>query len=277
MKKTIETILKEYQPKLDRLDLELIIANSLAKTREFVLTHPEHKPTGAQIAKIDSFAHRRVKHEPLAYILGYKEFYGLNFKVTADTLVPRPETELIVEEVLKLKPKNKNIIDVGAGSGNIIISLAKNIKDKNNFIAVDISGKALSVAKQNAKANQVFKKIKFIQGNLLDKIKNINNSILVANLPYLNKDWKNLLKSSDSAGLKFEPETALYGGDQDGLGIYRQLADKIKMLKPKNVLIFCEIGHTQVSEMKKIFSSYKKIEFHKDLSGKWRVCKIECV
>ena len=274
---TLNEIKKEYSKKIDHLDLDLIIAHVIKKPREFVLTHPEYTPTGAQIGKIRSFIHRRAKHEPLAYILGYKEFYGLTFKVTPDTLIPRPETELLVEEVLKLKLKNKNIFDVGTGSGNIIISLAKNISTKNNFIGIDISVETLKIAKQNAKANQVSEKIKFIHGNLLDKIKNLDNSIIIANLPYLSKEIYNTTAPNVK---KYEPKSALYS-PKEGLAHYRKLLQQVAILRSTmrdaRCAIFLEISPEQKTKLPKIIKTYlpkAKIEFQKDLAKKWRICKI---
>jgi release factor glutamine methyltransferase len=192
---TIGEIQKEYFEKIDRLDLDLIVGDVMKKPREFVMTHPEFKLSKVQGLKIKSLIARRMKHEPIAYILGHKEFFGLDFKVTPDTLIPRPETELLVEEVLKLAPKNRKIMDIGTGSGNIIISLAKNLPEKNNFVAIDISKKALTIARHNAKLHKVDKKIKFLHGNLLDPIiKNRSmfhapcSMIILANLPYLSKE-----------------------------------------------------------------------------------------
>ena len=276
--RTIRDVEIKYAGKLDKLDLDLIVAHVIKKSREFVLAHPEHKIPKFKIENLKFKIARRRRGEPLAYILGHKEFFGLAFKVTKDTLIPRPETELLVELALqetRNKKRKTTIIDVGTGSGNIIISLAKNLKEKNNYIAIDISKDALKIARQNAKLNSVVDKIKFVHGSLLEKIKDMNDSIIIANLPYLDADWKNLLKSSESAGLKYEPSTALYGGDADGLGLYRLMAKQIKSMQPKNVVIFCEIGHLQMSGMKKIFSFAKKIEFKKDLAGKWRICKIK--
>ncbi len=276
--RTIRDVEIKYAGKLDKLDLDLIVAHVIKKSREFVLAHPEHKIPKFKIENLKFKIARRRRGEPLAYILGHKEFFGLAFKVTKDTLIPRPETELLVELALqetRNKKRKTTIIDVGTGSGNIIISLAKNLKEKNNYIAIDISKDALKIARQNAKLNSVVDKIKFVHRSLLEKIKDMNDSIIIANLPYLDADWKNLLKSSESAGLKYEPSTALYGGDADGLGLYRLMAKQIKSMQPKNVVIFCEIGHLQMSGMKKIFSFAKKIEFKKDLAGKWRICKIK--
>lgn len=284
---TISQLKSFFKNKLDFLDLDLIIADAIKKPREFVLVHPEYKITKKQEERIRKQAKRRINHEPLAYILGHKEFFGLDFEVNKNVLIPRPETELLVElvsHIAKQKTKNKkrvSIIDVGTGSGNIIISLAKNLERSTihdprfMFYGLDISRKALHIARKNSRKNKVARKIKFFHGNLLEPIlKKIiyKNYFIVANLPYLDREWKNLLKSSDSAGLKFEPEIALKGG-MDGLDLYRTLAEQIKLLKKKNVKInlFCEIGHLQKKEMKKIFSFAQKISLQKDLAGKWRV------
>jgi release factor glutamine methyltransferase len=306
--RTISDILTKYSSQIDPFDLELLIAHALGKNREFVLAHPEKTITEKQETIIKKFIDRKIKHEPLAYILGKKEFYGLNFKVNKNVLVPRPETEQIVELVtcnLKRENKFKNaaVIDVGTGSGNIIISVACNLAYRQigikhatcndiKYYATDISAKALAIAKQNAKLHKVDKKIKFLRGNLLKPLtgnwklpvcrrgREIGNSrtIVLANLPYLDSAWRNLLKSSDSKSLEFEPKIALEGGF-DGLDGYRSLAGQIKAWKGKNrpasIHLFCEIGHLQKAGMKKIFSFADRICFHKDLTGRWRVCQIE--
>lgn len=271
--KNIADIQKEYFGKIDRLDLDLIVAHVLRRSREFVLTHPETKLTKNQELKTKKLLARRIKHEPIAYILGHKEFYGLDFKVTKDTLIPRPETELLIEEVLRLAPKNKNITDIGTGSGNIIISLAKNLSGKNTFTAVDISKKALSVAKQNAKLNQVSEKIKFIHGSLLDKIKNIDNSIIIANLPYLSKA---IYSATLPNVKKYEPRSALFS-PKEGLDHYDRLLKQAAQLNPANYTIFLEISPEQKNKLPKIIKAHlpqAKTTFLKDLARKWRLCKI---
>jgi release factor glutamine methyltransferase len=289
---SISDIQKKYSGKIDNLDFELIIAHSLGKTREFVLAHPEQTITKKQETIIKKNVARRIKHAPLAYIVGHKEFYGLDFAVNKDTLVPRPETELLVELALaELKVKSQEskvvIVDIGTGSGNIIISLAHALdsrfreNDMIKYFGTDISPKALSISKQNAKKHRLDKKITFLKGNLLTPLLKANKPmkltpeklILVANLPYLDLNWKNLLKSSDRIGLKFEPSIALYAG-KDGLDAYRKLAEQIRLAKTKNSVLFCEIGHLQKSGINKIFSFAKNINFYKDLAGKWRACKI---
>ncbi len=296
---TIKEIIKKYSNKLDRLDIELILAHSLDKTREFVLIHDEKQVTSNQSLVISKLIKRRIKGEPIAYLIGHKEFYGLDFIVSKHTLVPRPETEMLVDCVahsLQLTDnQNVSIIDIGTGSGCIITSIAKTLQQTvnhklttRNFYATDISKEALKLAKKNAKLHGIEKKIKFLHGNLLSpffpeftklQAKKLmpEKLIIVANLPYLDLEWKNLLKSTETKGLKYEPHIALYSG-VDGLDAYRELAFQLKnILQQKNfpITAFCEIGHVQKKEMTKIFSFAKEVTFLKDLANKWRVCKIE--
>lgn len=276
---TIRETYQKYYKKIDALDLELIIAHEIGKAREFVLAHPEYNLTKKQELKTKNLLMRRKRGEPLAYILGQKEFYGLNFRVNKAVLVPRPETEMLVEEVLGLQLKNHTIIDIGTGSGNIIISIAKNIKEKNNFYAVDTSLKALTVARQNSKAHGTGKKIKFLKGDLLKPLLNKisgNSSIIIANLPYLSSKIYN----STSRDIKnFEPKSALLSGT-DGLNHYRKLLQQIKKLTTNYKLKttnFLEISPEQKPALQNLVKSVlpnAKLKFIRDLAGKWRVCKI---
>jgi release factor glutamine methyltransferase len=295
---TIQTILASYRPEIDNLDLELILAHELKKSREFVLAHPEYKISENLIRQLAEKIARRRRGEPLAHILGHKEFYGLDFKVTKDTLIPRPETELLVETAtcnMKHATCNKNeaikIIDIGTGSGNIIISIAKAIESKNLLHAscymlygIDISEKALIVAKHNAKKNNVAGKIKFLQGNLLEPIlKDTRYKIqdtrylLLANLPYLSKE---IYSATLPTVKNFEPKSALYS-PKAGLDHYEKLLKQIQALRKNcymlNASCFMEISPEQKKALtalikKKLPSA--KIEFKKDLAGKWRVCVI---
>ncbi|MFA6106484.1 MAG: peptide chain release factor N(5)-glutamine methyltransferase [Patescibacteria group bacterium] len=281
--------------KISPLEKDLILAHILNKSREWVLTYPKIKLSPARQRKLDSFIERRLKGEPLAYILGHKEFYGLDIIVNNNVLVPRPETELMVDEVLNLtihnsqpitrnqKPKTNNntiIIDVGTGSGCIAITLAKLINHNSflssadhplfinhhsvfTFLATDISRPALSVAKKNAKLHGVEKKIKFFRGNLLEpilksKILNLKSKIIItANLPYGWKAWKNNC-SQDSIGLKFEPPVALYTG-KNGLQLYEKLLKQITVLASsykKNITCFFEFDPRQTIILKKIIKKY---------------------
>lgn len=278
----INKLKKEYFKKIDPLDLDLLIAQVLKKDREFVLAHPETILSEFEEKKIREFVERRKKGEPLAYILGHKEFFGLDFKVDRNTLIPRPETELLVElmieEAKKMEPEM--IVDLGTGSGNIPISLAKNLKDTDaEFLAVDISEKALRVARKNSLNHQVSEKINFLEGDLLlpiialppfDKKKGI---LISANLPYLDSGYENLLESSDTRGLKYEPGIALYAGEE-GMDSYRKLSEQLKDQDLENCVLFLEIGPVQKPGIEKIFSPLGKVSFRKDLSGRFRIARI---
>lgn len=255
--------------KLNIFDIELILAYVLKKSREFIIAHPEHKLTKLQITNSKLLIKKRLKGLPIAYITGHKEFYGLDFKVNKNVLIPRPETELMVDETLKITNGKTIIADIGTGSGCIIITLAGLIKNCKLF-GMDISEKALAVAKQNAKVRNVYKKIKFLKGDLLEPIlKNkkfvIGNSSLVilANLPYLTPT-----QIKNSPTIKYEPKSALTAGS-DGLKYYRQLFKQIKMLRNVSYAL-CEIDPNQTLKIKKLIKRElpeTTIKIKKDLAG----------
>lgn len=286
---TIQTILVKHRKKIASLDLELLIAHEIKKTREFILAHPEFKLSKIQLAQLESKISRRINTEPLAHIVGHKEFYGLDFKINQHTLIPRPETELLIEEVLKTIPKinfaKLNLIDIGTGSGNIIISLAKNLNDaKINYFGTDISDDALKIAKYNAKKHEQ-EKIKFIKSDLLKSIlKNKkyfsveNKIILVANLPYLSKK----IYSTTTSNVKnFEPKSALYSSEL-GLNHYRKLFEQIKKQANKSNIhsVFLEFSPEQKKTLNilvKKMLPLAKIRFQKDLAEKWRLCVLNLI
>lgn len=227
-------------------------------------------------------------NQPKAYQQGFIEFYKLRFKVTPDVLIPRPETELLVDEVLKsikyyvssIKGKDILVLDVGTGSGNIAISVAKNTP-RAKIIATDVSEKALEVAKQNAKLHGVENKIIFLQSNLLDKChydrpsyhSDIRPDVIVTNLPYIPSQRIPYL---DSSVKDFESHIALDGGS-DGFDLYRKLFQQIvdKKLNPK--LVVGEIDYTHgelaANEAQKYFPD-AKVEIKTDLAHKQRILLI---
>ncbi|MFA6254679.1 MAG: peptide chain release factor N(5)-glutamine methyltransferase [Patescibacteria group bacterium] len=248
------------------LDAEVLLAFVLKKPKEFLYTHPEYKLNKQQLAQLKQMVNRRGKGEPVAYLRNTKEFYDLDFYVDKRVLIPRPETEVLVEEVLKQfrvqSSEFRAIADIGTGSGCIAITLAKHLP-KAKILATDISKLALDVARKNAKKHQA--KIKFYHGDLLEPLKNKRIDIIVANLPYLD----NYYKSSKNPGLKFEPKTALEGYQQ-GLAVYEKLFKQIAGLKHKPKIIICEIGPTQAEKMKRLTKKYlpkSKTETKKDLAG----------
>lgn len=278
--------------KLPPFDMELILAYVLKKSREYIIAHPETKITNTQEARCQRLIRQRLKGLPIAYITGHKEFYGLDFIVNKNVLVPRPETELMVEEALARiahSAQPVTIFDVGTGSGCIIVTMARLIKNcelkiKNyKFIGIDISRSAISTAKKNAKLNNVEKNIKFLHGNLLEPIlKNkkfliLNSKFLIlANLPYLTPT-----QITNSPTIQHEPKLALAAG-ADGLKYYRQLFKQIKLLDAKyniqnTIYLLCEIDPSQknkiASLLKKQFPK-SSFEIKKDLKNHSRLAII---
>jgi release factor glutamine methyltransferase len=277
---------------LNYLDIELIISNVIKKPRAFLLAHPEHKLRENYELRIKNYAARRMSNEPLAYILGQKEFYGFNFKVNKNVLVPRPETEMIIDHAthsIERITKNKKtiFIDVGTGSGCIIITLAKKLLNNElrimnyEFIGIDISESALKIARQNAKFHKVDKKIKFLKGNLLEpllknkKLKIVNCKLIIAaNLPYLTP-----AQIKNSPSIQYEPKIALNAG-RDGLKHYRELFSQIKKIKKICVTcyVLCEIDPAQTLKIKKIIKNNfpdAKVEIKKDPRGLSRLVVAE--
>lgn len=249
--------------------------------------HPDKKLSSYQVIKLSSLAKRREKGEPVAYIVGYKDFYGLRFKVNKNVLIPRPETELIIERLKDLKlqdfKKPIRILDIGTGSGNIIISTALALGPDVEYFASDISLKALKVAMQNAKNYKV--KIKFLHSDLLDDVK-MKIDIIIANLPYLPaealakeggwSEWKNN-SSAETVGLKFEPKQALFTGN-NGLMLIKRLLGQIAQIKHEPKLVYIEFDPRQKL---KLLAAIKKqlpkaeVKFYKDYAGLWRCAEIK--
>jgi len=250
------------------LDAEILLSYVIKKNKTFLYSHPEYQLTPTQSNKFKKLIQRRQQGEPVAYLIGHKEFYGLDFTVNKQVLIPRPETELIVETILKNK-KIKTIADIGTGSGAIAISLAKN-NSQLKIYATDISGQALRVAKKNALRYKINRQVIFKKGNLLKALKNIKLDAICANLPYLDAKLKYTpINKPASIGLKFEPTIALYS-QHNGLAAYHQLIIQTSQLKHRPSYIYLEIGQHQTNQIKKIIRQYlpkAKISIKKDLAG----------
>jgi release factor glutamine methyltransferase len=263
-------------------EAERILGFILKKSREFLLTHPELKITSSQAKLYKKLLQRRLNNWPLAYLTNQRSFYGLDFYVDKNALIPRPETEILVEDIIALAKNKKSatIIDIGTGSGAIIISLAKNLTGANyQFYGLDISIKALGVAKKNAKI-QNLKNIKFHKSNLLSfilshpKILEFSSDLIIAaNLPYLTPAQVN-----NSPTIKKEPRLALVAGS-DGLKYYRELFTQIKNLETlKNITIICEIDPSQdksLSELAQNNWPKAQIQIKNDLAGLSRFVTIK--
>ena len=240
-------LLKEKKIQSHILDSELLLSKTLNKSREEILINLDQKIGKKNISTFKEFLKRRSKCEPIAYILEEKEFWSNKFFVTKDTLIPRPETELLVEKLLKMYDGKKiSILDIGTGSGCIIISLLYNLK-KSKGIGIDISKKAISAAKKNAFRYKLFNRIKLLNKSL-ESIFEKKFDLIVSNPPYImRKDIKNL--SEDIK--KYEPIMALDGGN-DGLDLIKKVIYKSRKILKINGTLALEIGNEQIKKVSKI-------------------------
>ena len=240
-------LLKEKKIQSHILDSELLLSKTLNKSREEILINLDQKIGKKNISTFKEFLKRRSKCEPIAYILEEKEFWSNKFFVTKDTLIPRPETELLVEKLLKMYDGKKiSILDIGTGSGCIIISLLYNLK-KSKGIGIDISKKAISAAKKNAFRYKLFNRIKLLNKSL-ESIFEKKFDLIVSNPPYIKrKDIKNL--SEDIK--KYEPIMALDGGN-DGLDLIKKVIYKSRKILKINGTLALEIGNEQIKKVSKI-------------------------
>ena len=263
-----ENFLKKNKIQNPYLDVELILSKVVKRKREEILLNINNKLKNEEIFKFNYYLSRRCQKEPMAYILGYKHFWKHKFLTNKYVLIPRPDTELIVEETLKHLPNNKSkkILDVGTGSGCIVVSLIKE-RPKCKATAIDISLKALNVAKTNAKLHQLENKIKFINIDI-DKYKSYNYDLIISNPPYINNVEFNRLDDD----IKFhEPKLALSGGYNGFRDLKKVIIKSRKLLKNNGKLIL-EIGYKQKKQCLKILNENRLYvnKISKDLSGKDR-------
>ena len=244
-------ILRSNNIKNFTLDSEILLANVLNTSREEILVNLKKKINKKNFICYKRKILRRKKNEPIAYIFKEKEFWKYKFKVDKNVLIPRPETEQIIEETLKLIKKNtsKRVLDVGTGSGCIILSIVKE-RPKCHATAIDLSKKALNVAIINAKMHHLANKIKFININI-DKFKSYKYDFIVSNPPYISTyDLKRL----DRDVRLFEPSLALDAGI-DGLTEIKKLIFRSKNLLKKNGKLIFEIGRNQVVKVVQLLNN----------------------
>ena len=248
----------------------LIMQFVLNKPREYLVVYDKEKLTLRQEVNYFKAIKKLCNGIPIQHITNRQEFMKMTFFVDENVLIPRPDTEILVEEVIKIAKKinAKKILDLCTGSGAIAISLAKYI-DKSNITAVDISSKALNVAKLNAKNNEVEDRITFVESDLFKNLKKEKYDIIVSNPPYIKKE---VLKKLDKEVQK-EPKLALDGG-YDGLDFYRKIINKAEEYLKFNGYLCFEIGYDQKEDVENLLKEQEKyinITCKKDLCDNDRV------
>ncbi len=250
------------------LDSELILSNILNTTREKLIIHPKKNIIKVLENKFKFDIKERRLKKPIAYILGYKEFWKQKFITDPNVLIPRPDTELIIEKVLKnfKKNDNKNVLDIGTGTGCIILSILLERK-KFRGTGIDTSKRAINIAKINAKMQQFGNRIRFINTDI-DNFFSNKYDLIVSNPPYIKK-YK--LRSLIEDVKNFEPKLALDGGP-DGFSVVLKVIAKSSKLLKKNGMLILEIDNTQVIKTKELLKKYKFYtkDVFKDLSDKNR-------
>ena len=247
------------------LDANLLLSHVTSLSKVMLIAHDEDELSKEQEDKFFSLINKRKSGYPIAYILGYKEFFGLRLKVTEDTLIPRPDTETLVEKALAFNPQGK-VLELGTGTGAIILALKSELKSAIDAYAVDLSKKALEVASFNSQKLNL--PVTFIQSNWFSKLGDLKFSMIVSNPPYIQKDDIHLTQTS----LPFEPIQALTS-EEDGLLDIKLICKEAKAHLENGAPLLIEHGFNQGEKVRAIFTEqgYKNVATIKDLGGNDRV------
>ncbi len=243
-------------------DAELLLLHILQHNRAWLLAHPEAELAPDQQTLYESLLGRRARHEPIQYITGQQEFFGLTLRVTPAVLIPRPETEHLVEAALARIPKNTptRVLDVGTGSGAIAIAIAAH-RPRAAITAVDLSPAALAVARENAATHSLENRIRFIESDLLAALPNEHFDLILSNPPYVPAN-----EPLEPQVRDFEPHSALFAGES-GLDIYRRLVPQAANALVPGGWLLMEIGHSQQPALAKLLAGWQNLSFVPDLQG----------
>jgi len=249
-----------------RLTAEVLLAHSLKRERSWLFSHSDEELDGVAGSRYNRSVQERLRGRPTQYILGRQEFYGREFVVTPDVFIPRPETEYVVEQAVKLAPRPATIVDVGCGSGAIGVTVSLEGGAALRVLATDISAAALRVARENAKRQGA--RIGFAVSDLTSALASGAFDMIVSNPPYI--------PLTEEEGLsrevrEYEPRIALFGGPE-GLDAYRKLIeDSMRVLKPGGWVVF-ELGYRQVDAVHQMLDSrWSEVQVVTDLAGLPRV------
>jgi release factor glutamine methyltransferase len=250
-----------------RLTAELLLCHAVRCERTYLYAHPERELREVEWIHYGRWLHERMQGKPLQYITKAQEFFGRPFAVSPDVLIPRPETELLVETVIRRRPDARTIVDVGAGSGAIAITLALELSTR--VIATDISPAALGMAGANAAS--LHAKVGFVNADLLASIADVSMDVVASNPPYVPLGDRETLQRDVR---DWEPHLALFAGP-DGLNIYRRLIPEAwRVLKPGGLLAL-ELGFGQADAVAALAANWHNVEIERDLAGIRRVLSCE--
>ncbi|HXF16230.1 MAG TPA: peptide chain release factor N(5)-glutamine methyltransferase [Burkholderiales bacterium] len=273
MTPTVSVLLEEASHQLAcaelveaRREAQVLLGHALGKSRAWLSAHSEDQVDPSVVARFRQLVQRRLSGEPVAYIVGRKEFYGLEFRVTPDVLIPRADTETLVDAALaRMSAAGCDVLDLGTGSGCIAIAIAHE-RPAARVMAVDVSSAALSIARENALANAV--DVQFLQASWFEALDGRRFDIIVSNPPYVATEDPHLQQGD----LRFEPAIALAGGN-DGLADIRLIVAKApSYLRDQGWLLF-EHGHTQACDSRNLLANagFQDITHSRDIAGLVRV------
>ena len=247
-------------------DSALLLCWSLGKDRAWLLAHPDVPLTEPQLRRFHELLARRSMHEPMQYIVGEQEFYGLSFAVTPDVLIPRPETEHLVEAALALLPLDQPacVADVGTGSGAIAVAVA-HARPTLHVTALDLSPSALRIAQRNAELHHVDDRIRFLVSDLLERVADTCFDMVVANPPYIAKG-----EILEQQVQDWEPALALFAGPR-GTEVYERLIPQARRALLPGGWLVLEIGHEQQKVMESLLDGWCEVHFLEDLQAIPRV------
>ena len=257
-----------------RMEAEVLLAGALRLCREEIYCRPERILSEDEKAISLDFVNRRIRHEPVAHILGHKEFWSLDFKITSNVLIPRPETEALIETLLSLNNKIQGglpprLLEIGTGSGIIAVVAAQEIPDCR-VTATDYLSEVLIVARSNARRHKVSDKINFIQSDIFSSIPVTPYDFIVSNPPYIATPHLSGLMPDVR---NFEPQSALDGGE-DGLDFYRRIIPEALSYLEEGGGVVLEVGETQADAVSALFCAdgkYEAINITQDYGGYDRV------
>ncbi|HLH41519.1 MAG TPA: peptide chain release factor N(5)-glutamine methyltransferase [Bryobacteraceae bacterium] len=258
-----QQLLEQAKVDAPRLTAEVLLAHAIGRDRSWLYTHYDEDLRQLWWIHYGRYLHERLRGKPTQYITGRQEFYGREFRVTPDVLIPRPETEQVVEAALERAEDARTILDIGTGSGAIAVTLA--LERNAGVVATDISEKALAIAAQNA--HKLGAAVRFVVCDLGSALRSNTFDLIVSNPPYVPEaNFADIQREVRD----FEPKVALFGGF-DGLDVYRRLIpDARRLLRPGGFLIM-EIGWSEAEPICAMLNSWAHVESRADLAGIPRV------